>query len=148
MGTPTRMALTKMTPTRMASTKMTPTPRGSIKVLCSLFLLPLFAQHVAASPKVDQDSKMNAVEVPRAEAVTLTMEQEGSEGRKIKGVEYAPLNFTVAIDDSWDGDEVEVFWETNAVYVESLDELGQRVVFARDGETNQTVNLEASLIGV
>ena len=63
-------------------------------------------------------------------------------------MEYAPLNFTVAIDDSWDGDEVEVFWETNAVYVESLDELGQRVVFARDGPMNQTVNLEASLIGV
>lgn len=63
-------------------------------------------------------------------------------------MEYAPVNFTVAIDDSWDGDEVEVFWETNAVYVESLDELGQRVVFARDGPMNQTVNLEASLIGV
>ena len=63
-------------------------------------------------------------------------------------VEYQPLNFTVAIDDSWNGDEVEVFWETNAVYVKSLDQLGQRVVFARDGETNQTVNLEASLIGV
>ena len=106
---------------------------------------------------------MNAIEVSRAESVTLTVEQEGSEGRKIKGVknmsinfsnpfftkvEYAPLNFTVAIDDSWDGDEVEVFWETNAVYVESLDELGQRVVFARDGPMNQTVNLEASLIGV
>ena len=41
-----------------------------------------------------------------------------------------------------------MFWETNAVYVKSLDQLGQRVVFARDGETNQTVNLEASLIGV
>ena len=63
-------------------------------------------------------------------------------------VENLPLNFTVAIDDSWNGDEVEVFWETNAVYVKSLDQLGQRVVFARDGETNQTVNLEASLIGV
>ena len=43
---------------------------------------------------------------------------------------------------------MEVFWETNAVYVKSLDQLGQRVVFARDGETNQTVSLEASLIGV
>ena len=43
---------------------------------------------------------------------------------------------------------MEVFWETNAVYVKSLDELGQRIVFARDGLTNQTVNLEASLIGV
>ena len=43
---------------------------------------------------------------------------------------------------------MEVFWETNAVYVKSLDQLGQRVVFARDGETNQTVNLEATLIGV
>ena len=63
-------------------------------------------------------------------------------------VENLPLNFTVAIDDSWNGDEVEVFWETNAVYAKSLDQLGQRVVFARDGETNQTVNLEASLIGV
>ena len=44
--------------------------------------------------------------------------------------------------------KVEVFWETNAVYAKSLDQLGQRVVFARDGETNQTVNLEVSLIGV
>ena len=43
---------------------------------------------------------------------------------------------------------MEVFWETNAVYAKPLDELGQRVVFARDGENNQTVNLEASLIGV
>ena len=36
---------------------------------------------------------MNAIEVPRAEAVTLTMEQEGSEGRKIKGVNNMSLNF-------------------------------------------------------
>ena len=35
---------------------------------------------------------MNAIEVPRAEAVTLTMEQEGSEGRKIKGVKNMPFN--------------------------------------------------------
>ena len=41
-----------------------------------------------------------------------------------------------------------MFWETNAVYAKSLEELGQRVVFARGGETNQTVNLEVSLIGV
>jgi len=103
---------------------------------------------VVASPKVDQDSKVNTLEVSRVEAVRVTVVQDGSESRKIKGVEYQPLNFTVAIDDSWNGDEVEVFWETNAVYVKSLDQLGQRVVFARDGETNQTVNLEASLIGV
>ena len=43
---------------------------------------------------------------------------------------------------------MEVFWETNAVYAKALDELGQRIVFARDGVQNQTVNLEASLIGV
>ena len=36
---------------------------------------------------------MNAIEVPRAEAVTLTMEQEGSEGRKIKGVKNMYINF-------------------------------------------------------
>ena len=43
---------------------------------------------------------------------------------------------------------MEVFWETSSVYAKSLDELGQRIVFARDGVQNQTVNLEASLIGV
>ena len=43
---------------------------------------------------------------------------------------------------------MEVFWETSAVYAKALDELGQRIVFARDGVQNQTVNLEASLIGV
>ena len=43
---------------------------------------------------------------------------------------------------------MEVFWETSSVYTKSLDELGQRIVFARDGLQNQTVNLEASLIGV
>ena len=41
-----------------------------------------------------------------------------------------------------------MFWETSAVYAKALDELGQRIVFARDGLQNQTVNLEASLIGV
>ena len=41
-----------------------------------------------------------------------------------------------------------MFWETSAVYAKALDELGQRTVFARDGVQNQTVNLEASLIGV
>ena len=43
---------------------------------------------------------------------------------------------------------MEVFWETSSVYTKALDELGQRIVFARDGVQNQTVNLEASLIGV
>ena len=43
---------------------------------------------------------------------------------------------------------MEVFWETSAVYAKALDELGQRIVFARDGVQIQTVNLEASLIGV
>ena len=36
---------------------------------------------------------MNAIEVTRAEAVTLTVEQEGSEGRKIKGVKNMSLKF-------------------------------------------------------
>ena len=44
--------------------------------------------------------------------------------------------------------QVEVFWETSAVHAKALDELGQRIVFARDGVQNQTVNMEASLIGV
>ena len=35
---------------------------------------------------------MNAIEVSRAESVTLTVEQEGSEGRKIKGVGSMPVN--------------------------------------------------------
>jgi len=117
-------------------------------LLYPLLLMPLIANLVVASPKVDEDSKMNTLKISRVEAVKVVVEQEGSVGRKIKGVEYLPLNFTVAVDDSWEGDEVEVFWETNAVYAKSLDELGQRVVFARDGQTNQTVNLEASLIGV
>ena len=43
---------------------------------------------------------------------------------------------------------MEVFWETNAVYAKSLEEFDQRIVFARGGEANQTVNLEVSLIGV
>ena len=34
------------------------------------------------------------------------------------------------------------------MYAKARDELGQRIVFARDGVQNQTVNLEASLIGV
>ena len=41
-----------------------------------------------------------------------------------------------------------MFWETSGVHAKALDELGQRIVFARDGVQNQTVNLEASLIGV
>ena len=36
---------------------------------------------------------MNAIEVTRAESVTLTVEQEGSEGRKIKGVKNMSINF-------------------------------------------------------
>ena len=35
---------------------------------------------------------MNAIEVSRAEAVTLAVQQEGSEGRKIKGVGSMPVN--------------------------------------------------------
>merc|ERR1712004_15763 len=117
--------------------------------MCSLLTLLLFlSQVMIASPKVDQGSKLNLLDGSTIEAVRVSVDQEGSEGRKIKGVEYQPLNFTVTIDDSWEGDEVEVFWETNAVYAKALDELGQRIVFARDGFQNQTVNLEASLIGV
>jgi len=117
--------------------------------MSSLLTLLLFlSQVMIASPKVDQGSKLNLLDGSTIEAVRVSVDQEGSEGRKIKGVEYQPLNFTVTIDDSWEGDEVEVFWETSSVYTKSLDELGQRIVFARDGLQNQTVNLEASLIGV
>jgi hypothetical protein len=73
--------------------------------------------------------------------------QEGSSGGQIHGVEYQPFNFTVAVTD-WQGDWVELLWESNGVYVEAVAGAGKELVFERDGPANQTLDLESSLIGV
>ena len=66
----------------------------------------------------------------------------------MRAVVYQPCNFTVSLE-AWQGeDSLEVFWLSNGVYVEPLDPQGARLVFTRAGPTNQTVRLQADLIGV
>ena len=66
----------------------------------------------------------------------------------MRAVVYQPCNFTVSLE-AWQGeDSLEVFWLSNGVYVEPMDPQGARLVFTRTGPTNQTVRLQADLIGV
>ena len=66
----------------------------------------------------------------------------------MRAVVYQPCNFTVSLE-AWQGeDSLEVFWLSNGVYVEPMDPLGARLVFTKTGPTNQTVRLQADLIGV
>ena len=77
---------------------------------------------------------------------SLTVSQAGIEGKTVAGVVNSPINFTLALNH-WQGDQLQLGWISNGVYVVPKDELGQKVVFRR-GQTNQTIHLEANLIGV
>ena len=67
-------------------------------------------------------------------------------GRTVTGVVSSPINFTLTLNH-WQGDQLQLGWISNGVYVVPKDEIGQKVVFRR-GQTNQTIHLEANLIGV
>ena len=62
------------------------------------------------------------------------------------GVVDSPINFTLSLNH-WDGNQLQLGWISNGVYVVPRDEIWQNVVFRR-GQTNQTIHLEANLIGV
>ena len=77
---------------------------------------------------------------------SLTVSQAGLEGRTVSGVVNCPINFTLTLND-WHGDQLQLGWTSNGVYVIPKDEIGHKIVFWR-GQTNQTIHLEANLIGV
>jgi len=77
---------------------------------------------------------------------SLAVSQAGIEGKTVAGVVNSPIIFTLALNH-WQGDQLQLGWISNGVYVVPKDELGQKVVFRR-GQTNQTIHLEANLIGV
>ena len=77
---------------------------------------------------------------------SLTISQAGIEGKTVAGVVNSPINFTLTLNH-WQGDQLQLGWISNGVYVVPKDEIGQKVVFRR-GQTNQTIHLEANLIGV
>lgn len=83
----------------------------------------------------------------REAELELRVAQEGSQG-EVRAVVHQPCNFTVSLG-AWQGeDSLEVFWLSSGVYVEPRDPQGTRLVFTKAGPANQTVHLQADLIGV
>ena len=110
-----------------------------------LSFICLFFTLISASLQSGQKDLNQRVSSTSGE-ISLTVSQAGIEGKTVAGVVNSPINFTLTLNH-WQGDQLQLGWISNGVYVVPKDELGQKVVFRR-GQTNQTIHLEANLIGV
>ena len=114
---------------------------GQSPALWLLFCLPLSLQ------RQDLAQGPNLLVAEDTADFTLTVAQEDSPYGQVRGVLKEAFNFSLAVSD-WDGERLEVHWQSSGVYVVALDDLGPRLVFTRDGPSNQTVRMRADLIGI
>eukprot|EP00092_Neocalanus_flemingeri_P008615 GFUD01009284.1.p1 GENE.GFUD01009284.1~~GFUD01009284.1.p1 ORF type:complete len:470 (+),score=105.83 GFUD01009284.1:48-1412(+) len=89
-------------------------------------------------------SLFSAQEAEADSNFTLTVDNQ-----HVFAVVDVPFNVTVTIEQvNWSDKPIEIFWESNGVYVFPKDELGHNIVFTQSGPHSQTLRLEASLFGI
>ena len=60
-------------------------------------------------------------QVSTSKGFSLTVSQGGIEGKKVSGVVNSPISFTLTLND-WEGDQLQLGWISNGVYVVPKDE--------------------------
>ena len=117
---------------------------SDIEMMLALYLAIFTLTSLTAEQDINKEALNDIQDDFKDRGFILTVDED-----HVKGVVKTPLNFTVSIEkESWEDEQVELFWESTRYHIMSRDEMGHKVVFTKTGPASQVVEVESDLIGI